>query len=273
MTEENKTPAVTPPAAETPPATETPAKVHPPGYEPVDFDALGLTPEQKATVETRTRYLYHQVRAGKEERESLRKHNDDLQRAIDERLATLEKAKVADQEVQITQAIKTARDEGRVEDELKLTRQLNSLEAPKPKAEPKTEEKDWWKEPAEKWAVEVDQENKLIRPWIIPAHPDNARATGTLFKIKERWEQEGRELNKSTLPFLLTELDMHMKGTNGATPPQTVLSTSQVRAPAPKDTELTAEEKYFADRTMAHVADSKERYRRYAAQRALTRKK
>lgn len=266
MTEDNKeTPAVVPAA----PKTEE--KTHPPGYEPVDWDALGLTPEQKAVVDTRTRYLYHQVRAGKEEREGLRKHNDDLQKAIDERLATLEKAKAADQEAQLTQEIVKARDEGRVTDELKLQRELNTLATPK--EAPKTETKDWWKEPTIKWAGEVDRENKVLRPWLMEDHPDNPRALGTFFKLKTQWETEGRALNEQTLPFLLAELDMHMTKANGALKSPAVLSTSQIKAPAQKDTDLTAEEKYTADRTMTHVKDQTERYRRYAAQKSLMRRK
>lgn len=262
--------------AETPPpqavVAETPAeKPKPPGYDPVDWDALGLTPEQKAAVDTRTRYLYHQVKAGKEERETLRKHNDDLQKAIDERLARIEADKVEDTKAKITQAIKSARDEGRVEDELKLVGQLNSLEKPVEK-KPEKSNGDWWKASAEKWAVETNENGELKRPWIIPSNPDNARATGLLFKIKERWEQEGRELNESTLPFLLMELDNSMQR---APAPKTaaVLGTSQMKGPPSKDQELTGEEKHAADRTMAHVKDPAERYRRYAAQKALMRKK
>lgn len=264
MTEETKVETPAPPVA-----TETPpAPTHPPGYEPVDFDKLGLTPEQKAVVEARTRYLYHQVKAGKEERTEFRKHNDDLQKAVDEqnaRLASLEKDKTEDAKVKITQAIKTARDEGRVEDELKLVGQLNGLEKPPEKEAPKANG-DWWKAGTEKWAVETNESGELKRQWIIPNHPDNARATGMLFKIKERWEQERRPLNESTLPFLLTELDMAMGRVkpNGSSP--AVLSTSQVKGPAPKGTELSQEQKFFADRTMQHVKDPVERYRRYASQ-------
>jgi hypothetical protein len=264
MTEEAK---VETPAAEAPPVvTET--KTHPPGYEPVDFDAIGLTPEQKAIVETRTRYLYHQVKAGKEERTEFRRHNDELQKAIDEqnaRLAALEKDKTEDAKVKITQAIRTARDEGRVEEELELTRKLNGLDAPKvetPKANG-----DWWKAGTEKWAVETNDSGELKRQWVIPNHPDNARATGMLFKIKERWEQEGRALNQSTLPFLLTELDMAMGAAKPSGSSPAVLSTSQVKGPAPKGTELSQDEKMFADKTMQHVKDQAERYRRYATQR------
>ena len=94
-----------------------------------------------------------------------------------------------------------------------------------------------------------------------------------LFKIKERWEQDGRALNESTLPFLLMELDTHMTKPNGQMKTAAVLSTSQMKGPAPKDTELTAEEKYTADRMMTHVPDQAERYRRYAAQKSIKRTK
>jgi|CXWL01.1.fsa_nt_gi hypothetical protein len=267
MTEETKTET---PSAVVPPVAEPTEKPRPPGYEPVDWDALGLTPEQKTAVDTRTRYLYHQVKAGKEEREGLRKHNDDLQKAIDERLARLETDKTEDTKAKITQAIKNARDEGRVEDELKLVSQLTSLD--KPLAKPEAKPVEWWKAGAEKWAVETNENGELKRPWIIPDSPDNPKATGLLFKIKERWEQEGRSLNESTLPFLLMELDNHMQKPNGAARTPAVLSTSQMKGPAQKD-ELTAEEKFHADRMLAHRKDPADRYKAYAAQKALMRTK
>jgi hypothetical protein len=265
MTEETQ---VTETKVEAPPpeAKVEAEKPKPPGYDPVDWDAIGLTPEQKAVVDARTRYLYHQVRAGKEERSEFRKHNDELQA----RLEALEKDKVENTKTAITQAIKQARDEGRVEDELKLVGQLNSLDKPK-EEKPKVNE-EWWKTSAERWAVETSETGELKRPWIVPNHPDNPKATGLLFKIKERWEQEGRALNESTLPFLLMELDQNMQKPGGPKTPA-VLGTSQTKGPAPKETELTGEEKYFADRTMSHIKDPADRYKRYAAQKALMRKK
>ena len=266
VTEQKPADAAPPPAVVNP-VTETTEKPKPVGYEPVDWDAIGLTPEQKAVVDARTRYLYHQVKAGKEERTEFRKHNDELQ----SRLEALEKDKVENAKTSITQAIKAARDEGRVEDELKLVGQLNSLDKLVEKKPEKTNG-EWWKASTEKWAVETNESGELKRPWIIPDNPDNARATGLLFKIKERWEQEGRALNESTLPFLLMELDNNMQKPAPAKTPA-VLSTSQMKGPAPKDQELSSEEKYFADRTMAHIKDPTERYRRYSAQKALMRKK
>lgn len=259
MTEETQVtetkPAETPPPeAVTNPVAEKPKPL---GYEPVDWDAIGLTPEQKAVVDARTRYLYHQVKAGKEERSEFRKHNDELQA----RLEALEKDKVENTKAQLTEAIKNARNEGRVEEELQLVGKLNSLD--KPKEQPKTNG-EWWKQSTEKWAVELNESGELKRPWILPDNPDNARATGLLFKIKDRWESEGRPLNESTLPFLLQELDSHM--TKPAQPKTAaVLSTSQMKGPPQKDG-LTQEQKFFADRTMRHITDPAERYKRYAAQ-------
>lgn len=263
MTEETK---VETPAAVVPPVAE-PEKTRPPGYEPVDWDALGLTPEQKAAVDTRTRYLYHQVKAGKEEREGLRKHNDDLQKAIDERLARLETDKTEDTKARTVQAIKAARDEGRVEDELKLVGQLHSLDKP-PEKKPEKTETEFWREPMTKWAQEIGEDGNLKRPWLQENHPDRADAYGKFWVLSEELEKQGLTVNAQTLPTVLMEMDRRMQKPNGAAKTPAVLSTSQMKGPAPKADELTAEEKYTADRMLAHHKDPAERYRRYAAQKS-----
>src|SRR6185369_15480694 len=105
--------------------TEAPPKPDKPaGYYPVNFDELGLTPEQRAQIEPRVRYLYGNLKAGEKERNELRRWNDDLQKAIDERITPLEKEREVTREVQLTEAIKQARQLGDVETEAKLMKEL-----------------------------------------------------------------------------------------------------------------------------------------------------
>lgn len=266
MTEEVKTAEPAPITPTEPEKTEQ--KPKPPGYEPVDFDALNLTPEQRAAIEPRIRYLYGNLKKGEGERTELRAYLDRLQKDIDARILPLEKQQTESKEAQYTAAIKLARDEGRVEDELKLTKELHKLGEPEPKPLPK-KETEFWKPAVESWASEVDHENNLKRPWLAPDHPEHELALGKVHKLNLEWQQQGLEINPSTLPLFLNQLEQRMTKTNGARQPPAVLPTSQARPPAPKSTDLTAEEKYTADRMLSHIKEPEERYRRYASHRVI----
>lgn len=268
MTEETKTEEKTEEVKTE--AVKTEEKPRRPGYDPVDFEELNLTPEQREKVEPRIKYLYGNLKAGEKERAELRKWNDKLQESIDEqnaRLAKLETSKVEDERTKIENEIVAAREEGRTREELQLQRRLADLDKkPEPKPEKKVEQ-EFWKEPLESWAAEVDPQGNLRRPWLALDHPDHEVANGKTLTLFNEWKASGLQVTQQTLPMFLQQLDSRMVRTNGKAAP-TVLPTSQTKGPASKDPELTTEEKFFADRTMQHVPDQKERYRRYAAQKS-----
>lgn len=272
MTEQTpttETAPVTPPVTEQ--KTETPPeRQRPPGYEPVDFDKLNLTPEQRAAIEPRVRYLYGNLKKGEAERAELRKYMDDLQRDIDERIKPLETEKVQNDEARLTHAIKQARDEGRVEDELKLTKELHKVTEPKP--EPKKTEPDTFtqlKGPIEAWAGELDDRGNLRRPWIAEDHPDHELAQGKLMSLAKEWERAGHKIGPENFPIFAQQLEARMGKPNGQARTAAVLSTSQQTPPAQKAGDLTSEEKHFADRTLGHIKDPVERYRRYASHKVI----
>jgi len=198
--------------------------------------------------------------------------NDDLQKRIDEtnaRIAPLEEARVQDRNAILKAQLKAARDEGRVDDEVEILKELARPE-PKPEAKP-ANGFETLKTPVETWAAEVDHDGNLRRPWLAPDHPDHELAQGKLMSLVNEWQRSGLSVTPQTFPLFAQQLEAKMGKPNGATRSPAVLGTSQVRAPAKKETDLTPEQRHYADKTMAHVQDQKERYRRYAAQVALMR--
>ena len=82
---------------------------------------------------------------------------------------------------------------------------------------------------------------------------------------------QGMQINPGTLPMFLNQLDARMTRTNGAARTAAVLPTGQTKPPQPKSSELSQDEKYFADKTMGYIKDPAERYKRYAAQKSVMR--
>lgn len=259
--------------AEPKPEPEQKPWVKPPGYDPVDLDSLGIPEDKQGPIKERFNHLYVQVKGSKEENRELRKHLDQLTEAIDKRFVPLEQTQTEDREARLLAAAKSAREEGRVEDELKITKELLKPKEAPPEPKPKAPGVEAYVEAAQGWATERGDDGNLRRPWIQEDHPDNVRALGTMHKIRESWQRRGIELTPQTMPLFLNEIDGAMAKTNGkAAPTQAVLSTSQVRPPPPKDQmELSQDEKYVADRLYSHVKEPAKRYEAYGKSRQLLR--
>lgn len=227
----------------------------PPGYDPVDLDALGITePEKKAAIEARFRHLYTQAKTASEvkrENRELREHLDKLTEAVEKI-----QAKDFEQERANTlQQIKLARDEGRVEDEVKLLAGLNKVEPKVEKPEVKTED---YVKAAQGWASETNPDGTLKRPWILEDHPDNTVALGVLHKVRAEWAQKGIEITPQTTPLLLDEIDKRMTKTQAKPTAPQVLATSQVRPQKkPDDVELNQDQKLAARRLYSHLPADK----------------
>lgn len=258
-TKSPETPAVT---------TEAPAQTwqKPPGYDPVDLDALGVTPEAKGAIEARIRHLYSQAKAGteaKREARELREHLEKLTPVV-EQLAARDTARTKET---IETEIVRARDEGRVRDELKLQQELTAISTPKVEApKEKKVEPEVYVEAAQGWATETNADGTLKRPWIQEDHPDNVMALGHLHRIRDEWTRKGWEINPQTMPILLTEIDQRMS--SRTQPRQTttaVLPTSQVRPQAKTDEiTLTQDQKYVAERLYGHIKEPAKRHEAYA---------
>lgn len=281
MTEENQQTAT--PENKTAQTTEqqtaaSEQKARPAGYEPIDFEKLNLTPEQRAAIEPRIHYLYGNVQAGKREREELRKWNEQLQRDIDDakqRIQPLEKAQSEDRAARLANALKAAREAGDTHSEVLILKEIAKNDEP-PKEEPKPAPKpagfELLRPTVEVWAQEIGEDGNLKRPWLAPDHPDHELAQGRLVSLTQEWQRSGLEVTPQTLPIFLGQLEAKMGKANGHKPATAgVLSTSQHRSPAKKDTGLSIEEKHHADRIMTHIKEPEERYKRYAAQKAQMR--
>lgn len=276
MTEENPATATTETATTETPAPKPPeAKPRPAGYEPVDFDALNLTPEQRAAIEPRIHYLFGNVQAGKREREELRQWNERLQKDIEsqeKRIQPLEQAQTEDRTARLAAALRTARDTGDVATEVMLLKEIAKPETKPEKPETKAPANGF--EPlrpsVEAWAQETDDTGNLKRPWLAPDSPEHILAQGQLVQLTQDWQRSGMEVTPQTLPIFLQQLEAKMgRKPNGHA--QTVLSTSQTRPPAKKTGDLTIEEMHHADKIMTHIKDRDERHKRYAAQKAQMR--
>lgn len=242
------------------PATEAVTQTwqKPPGYDPVDLDALGVTPEAKGVIEARIRHLYSQAKAGteaKREARELREHLEKLTPVV-EQLAAKDTART---KATIEDEIVQARGNGDVRREIQLQQELSTLTTPKvEKPEPKTPTDDYVRA-AQGWASETNVDGTLKRPWILEDHPDNTVALGILHKVRNEWQQKGIEINPQTMPLLLSEMDQRMSAR--ATPkPQTaaVLSTSQMQPPKKQDEiELDQAQKFSAERLYAHLPPAK----------------
>lgn len=262
QTKESETPPEKPPeTAEKPVAAQTWQK--PPGYDPIDYEKIGLTPEQRQVVEARFNHLYAQAKSGTEAKRELREvreHLDKLTPVVNQ----LAERTARDEEARVAFALKQARETGDTETEIKLLRAVSEPK-PEPKPEPKKDVTQDIVKAAEGWASETGDDGTLKRPWIMPTHPDHDRAMGTLFRLKNEWEAGGREIRPETMPFFLSEIDRRMgPKPNGARQPA-VLSTAQIQPKAKTDEiELSEAEKFTANRLYSHLPDEKKRIEAYA---------
>lgn len=203
-----ETPVVDKPAEQPAQTAEKPK-----GYDPVDIDGLQISDESKQQIKDRIDYIYKQAKEGKSSVAALKKHNELLDRTLNEvqsRLGTVETKAIHDERGKIKEEIKLARMNNDVDRELALTDQLGKL-ADKPKGEPKPEVKTgyaWETDTTlQNYVLERDESGSLRRPWTIPTHPDHQKAADTTMKIYEEAQREGRQVN---VDYIFAELDKRM---------------------------------------------------------------